>query len=65
MAAALDDPGAREGLVKRGRERVREFSWDRAAQRLLHLFADVLGARERAGRTQEGRLASRAPAASL
>ena len=47
MAAALLDPGARESLVKRGRDRVREFSWDRAAVRLLALFAEVLGARER------------------
>jgi hypothetical protein len=47
MAAAFLDPGAREGLVKRGQERVREFSWDRAAVRLLSLFSDVLGPRER------------------
>ena len=42
MAAALQDPAARETLVKRGRERLREFTWDRTANRLITLFQDVL-----------------------
>jgi glycosyltransferase involved in cell wall biosynthesis len=47
MAAAFLDPGAREGLVKRGQERAREFSWDRTAVRTLSLFSEVLERRER------------------
>jgi glycosyltransferase involved in cell wall biosynthesis len=47
MDSALFAPHAREILVKRGRERVREFGWDRSAQRLLALFDDVLAERAR------------------
>jgi len=42
MDAALFAPGAREILVKRGRERVRDFGWDRTARSLLALFEEVL-----------------------
>ncbi len=42
MEEALFADGAREALVKRGRERVREFTWDRSAKRLLNVFEDVL-----------------------
>lgn len=45
MAAVLLDREARETLVKRGRERLREFSWDRTANRLLSLFENVLAER--------------------
>ena len=45
MAAALLDPQARDTLIKRGRVRLREFSWDRTASRLLTLFEDVLAER--------------------
>jgi len=45
MAAALLNPAARETLVKRGRERLREFSWDATAKRLLSLFENVLAKR--------------------
>ena len=42
MEAALFTPGAREVLVKRGRARVEQFTWERTAQRLLNLFETVL-----------------------
>jgi glycosyltransferase involved in cell wall biosynthesis len=45
MAAALLSPVARETLIKRGRERLREFSWDGTANRLLSLFENVLAKR--------------------
>jgi len=45
LAGAMEDALfvelAREMLIKRGRERVREFSWERSAQRLLSLFSEV------------------------
>jgi glycosyltransferase involved in cell wall biosynthesis len=45
LAGAMEDALfvelAREMLIKRGRERVREFSWERSAQRLVTLFSDV------------------------
>jgi glycosyltransferase involved in cell wall biosynthesis len=45
MAAALLDASARETLVKRGRDRLREYGWDRSANRLLSLFENVLADR--------------------
>jgi glycosyltransferase involved in cell wall biosynthesis len=60
MEEALFAPFARESLVKRGRERVREYTWDRSAQRLLALFHDVAEAGavasrgRRAVRTRQG-----------
>jgi len=42
MDAALFRPEARELLVKRSRERVRHFSWDRTAHELLALFTELL-----------------------
>src|SRR5262249_21104404 len=45
LHSGLVDRAGRETLVKRGRERVRHFGWDRSAERLLALFADVLSAR--------------------
>jgi glycosyltransferase involved in cell wall biosynthesis len=51
LASAMEDALfvglAREMLIKAGRERVREFSWDRSAARLITLFSDV-HAREQA-----------------
>jgi glycosyltransferase involved in cell wall biosynthesis len=41
MQDALEVTLAREMLIKRGRERVREFSWDASAERLVSLFAEV------------------------
>ena len=45
MEAALFHPGAGELLVKRGRERVREFTWDRTAARLMAIFVRTIEAR--------------------
>jgi len=42
MQTALFSPLAREALVKRGRERVREFTWDRSASHLVTLFREVI-----------------------
>jgi glycosyltransferase involved in cell wall biosynthesis len=42
MEDALFSPRAREALIKRGRDRVRAFSWDATAQNLSALFDDVL-----------------------
>ncbi len=42
MLDALTNREAREALVKRGRERLRLFGWDRTAVRLLGLFSSVL-----------------------
>jgi glycosyltransferase involved in cell wall biosynthesis len=42
MEAALFQPGAAEVLVKRGRQRLRSFTWERTARRLLALFSEVL-----------------------
>ncbi len=52
MEQALYREGAAEALVKRGRERVRSFTWDRSAARLLALFRAVIA--ERAAREPEG-----------
>jgi glycosyltransferase involved in cell wall biosynthesis len=41
MQDALGVALAREMLIKRGRERVREFSWDHSAEGLVSLFAEV------------------------
>jgi glycosyltransferase involved in cell wall biosynthesis len=46
--AALFSPLARESLVKRGRERAREFTWDRTAERLVALFHEAVSAHEAA-----------------
>jgi len=45
MEDALYSPRAREALIKRGRERVRAFSWDATARNLSALFDDVLSER--------------------
>jgi len=45
LLSGLSDRAGRETLVKRGRERVRHFGWDRTARLLLGLFADVLDER--------------------
>lgn len=47
MARALgslrDDPEMRRDLVRRGRERAREFSWERAARATLDILYNVAG----------------------
>jgi glycosyltransferase involved in cell wall biosynthesis len=45
MEAVLFDPAAGELLVKRGRERVREFTWDRTAAQLMAIFVRTIEAR--------------------
>ena len=49
IAGALEEalflPRARETLIKRGNERVREFGWDATARRLSALFDEVLSQR--------------------
>ncbi len=45
MEAVLSQPEAQRALVKAGRTRVREFSWDRTAQRLLSLLDAVVAER--------------------
>jgi glycosyltransferase involved in cell wall biosynthesis len=57
LASAMEDAlfrgGAREQLVKRGRERLRDFTWQRSAADLLGLFESVLA--ERSARVRAGR----------
>jgi glycosyltransferase involved in cell wall biosynthesis len=48
MALAIETGlqlGARASLVKRGRERVQRFTWERSARGLLALFSEVLAER--------------------
>lgn len=47
MEEALFTRGASETLVKRGRERVAQFSWRRSAATLLANFEDLLAGRDR------------------
>lgn len=42
MESALTSVGAASLLIKRGRDRVAQFSWERSARRLLTLFHEVL-----------------------
>jgi hypothetical protein len=42
MEAALFGLGVREMLVKRGLERVREFTWDRSAHTLYAMFQSLV-----------------------
>ena len=56
MEDALFVAAAREMLIKRGRERVREFSWERSAERLVTLFNEVHATSQAAERrTREAR----------
>jgi len=48
MSEALFRTGAAAGLVKRGQERLREFTWQRSAIQLLSLFDAAIRDRERA-----------------
>jgi glycosyltransferase involved in cell wall biosynthesis len=59
MQDALFLPSAREMLIKRGRERVREFSWERSAERLVTLFSDVHAANQAAKRRSRAARARR------
>jgi glycosyltransferase involved in cell wall biosynthesis len=42
MARVLGSASLREEIVARGRERLREFSWSRSAERHLALFRSVV-----------------------
>jgi len=62
LAGAMEDALfvalAREMLIKHGRERVREFSWERSAERLVTMFCDVHEANlaaKRSSRTAKAR----------
>ena len=46
MEQALFTRGLAEALAKRGRERVREFTWEHTATRLLSLFSEVCAEQE-------------------
>jgi glycosyltransferase involved in cell wall biosynthesis len=50
MEEALFIPRARETLIKRGADRVRQFTWGHTARRLAALFEEVLAERDLAGR---------------
>ena len=39
----VGDRGLQEQLRKKGFERVKQFTWERAAQETLHLYQEVLG----------------------
>jgi glycosyltransferase involved in cell wall biosynthesis len=43
MARVLGDPALRAELVRRGRERVKAFSWDRSAARTYEVYAELVG----------------------
>ncbi|MFI5177807.1 MAG: glycosyltransferase family 4 protein [Vicinamibacterales bacterium] len=43
MARVLGDPALRAELVRRGRERVTAFSWDRSAARTHEVYAELVG----------------------
>jgi len=48
MSEVLFRPGAAAGLVTRGQERLREFTWQRSVSRLLSLFHSAIRDRESA-----------------
>lgn len=71
LASAMEEvlfrPDAREQLVKRGRERLKAFTWRRSAEKLLGLFESVLTERAapvRAARSlaRPGRVPALSPA---
>ncbi len=41
IARVLDEPDLRADLIRRGRERARAFSWERAVDRLRQVYAEV------------------------
>ena len=55
IAQLATDPARRAELIELGKRRARDFSWDRAAERTLQIYAEALGARrqEAGGRRQE------------
>ena len=59
MEDALFVADAREMLIKRGRERVREFTWERSAERLVTLFNEVHATSQAAKRRSRAKSARR------
>jgi len=47
LANALVSDIHRRKMVERGRERVSHFSWERSTDRLLNVFSELLGARDK------------------
>lgn len=43
MERMLSDEGLRAECVRRGRERARDFSWDKTAEETLHVFREAAG----------------------
>ncbi len=41
MARVLNEPALREDLIRRGRERVKAFSWERSVARIRQLYGEV------------------------
>jgi glycosyltransferase involved in cell wall biosynthesis len=39
----LDDPKLRQELIKKGRQRVKQFSWRRMSEQTLAIYKDILG----------------------
>ena len=45
LIAVAGDPALRAGLVRRGRENLKRFSWEKAARETLQVYRDVVAAR--------------------
>lgn len=45
LAAVAGDPALRAALVRRGRENLKRFSWEKAARETLRVYRDVVAAR--------------------
>ncbi len=41
VARLMDEPGLREALIRRGRERAAQFSWERCAERTLEVLTEA------------------------
>ena len=48
MESVLASESGRRALVKRGQERIQQFTWTQSAKKLLSLFQDVLDDQDRA-----------------
>lgn len=42
LVAVLEDAGLRQALITRGRERIKNFSWDKCAQQTMTVYQQVL-----------------------
>jgi glycosyltransferase involved in cell wall biosynthesis len=43
LLSLIDDPAERERLVELGRERAREFSWERTVAQTLDVYRSAVG----------------------